>query len=113
MSIIRMSRIVTPLMLVKGGGSIVNIFGADAYEPDLRFAVASTFRSAIGAYQKLYATRYVAHGIRMNSVLPGVTMDFDPNHVRDDLRSIIPMRRPASYSEIAFDRSFDRCMIKR
>jgi len=88
-------------MLAQGGGSLVNISAADAYEPDLRFPLGSTLRAALGAFTKLYATEYAANGIRMNCVLPGITMDFDPGHIRPDIQAEVPMRRPGRYEEIA------------
>lgn len=101
LNVIRTTQAVTPTMLQQHSGAIVVISGADAYEPDLRFPVASTFRAAVGAFIKLYATRYASHGIRINAVLPGITFDHNPDAIRTDIKAEVPMQRPAHYSEIA------------
>jgi NAD(P)-dependent dehydrogenase (short-subunit alcohol dehydrogenase family) len=101
MNVIRASRLVTPIFLARGAGAIVNISAADAYEPDLRFPIGSTLRAALGAYTKLYATQYASKNIRMNCVLPGVTFDFDPARIREDIQREVPMRRPGRPAEIA------------
>src|SRR5580693_599535 len=54
LNVVRMARLVTPVMAAQGGGSIVNISAADAYEPEQRFPVGSTYRAALGAWTKLY-----------------------------------------------------------
>lgn len=101
LSVVRMARLVTPIMRQQGAGSIVNISGCDANEPDLRFPVASTFRASISAFRKLYSRQYAQFGIRMNCLMPSVVMDFDPTAIRQDIKDEIPMGRPASYREIA------------
>jgi NAD(P)-dependent dehydrogenase (short-subunit alcohol dehydrogenase family) len=101
LNVIRMARLVTPKMLEQRRGAIVNISAADAYEPDARFPVASTYRAALGAWTKLYADRYAEHGIRMNCVLPGIILPNQPGPVRPDIVASVPMRRPGEYDEIA------------
>ena len=101
MSIIRMSRLVTPVMTAQGGGALVNISGSDGLEPDLRFPVAGTIRASMSAFTKLFAQQFAEKNIRMNCVAPNVAFDHDPHNVRDDLRREIPMRRPARYREVA------------
>jgi NAD(P)-dependent dehydrogenase (short-subunit alcohol dehydrogenase family) len=101
LNVARMARLVTPILIRQGGGAIVNISAADAYEPERQFAIGSTLRAALGAYTKLYADQYADKGIRMNCVLPGITFDYDPDDVREDIRVSVPMRRPARYREIA------------
>lgn len=101
MSVIQMARLVTPIMQRQHSGAFVNISGSDAYEPDLRFPVASTIRAALGAYTKLYARQYGPSGIRMNCVLPSVVFDHDPNNIRPDIKEEVPLQRPAHYAEIA------------
>ena len=100
LSVVRMARLVTPIMLKQGKGSIVNISGCDANEPDLRFPVASTIRASMAAYRKLYSRQYAQFGIRMNCLMPSVVMDFDPNTIREDIKKEIPMGRPARYKEV-------------
>jgi len=101
LNVVRLSRLVTPIMLAQGGGAFVNISAADAYEPDLRFPIGSTYRAALGAWSKLYADRYAADGIRMNCVLPGIVLPDGSEFAREHIESHVPMRRPATYEEIA------------
>lgn len=101
LSIVRMSRLVTPGMVAQGGGAFVNITGSDGKEPDLRWPVACTMRAAMSAYTKLFAQRYAEKNVRMNCVAPNVVFDFAPANVREDLKREIPMRRPAHYREVA------------
>ncbi len=101
LSVIRMSRLVTPVMAAQGGGAFVNITGSDGLEPDLRWPVASTLRASMSAYTKLFAQKFAEQNIRMNCVAPNVVFDFDPANVREDIRREVPMRRPAHYREVA------------
>jgi NAD(P)-dependent dehydrogenase (short-subunit alcohol dehydrogenase family) len=101
LSVVRMSRLVTPVMVAQGSGAIVNITGSDGLEPDLRWPVASTMRASMSAYTKLFAQKFAEKNIRMNCVAPNVVFDFDPDNVREDLKREIPMRRPAHYREVA------------
>jgi NAD(P)-dependent dehydrogenase (short-subunit alcohol dehydrogenase family) len=101
LNVIRMARLVTPKMINQRRGAIVNISAADAYEPDARFPIGSTYRAALGAWTKLYADRYAEHGIRMNCVLPGIILPHQLGPARPDIVSSVPMRRPGEYDEIA------------
>jgi NAD(P)-dependent dehydrogenase (short-subunit alcohol dehydrogenase family) len=71
LNIARVLRRVTPVFQAQGGGAVVNIssFAADA--PEQAMPVSSTLRAALSAYTRLYADRYAAENIRINSVLPG------------------------------------------
>jgi NAD(P)-dependent dehydrogenase (short-subunit alcohol dehydrogenase family) len=101
LNVIRMARLVTPAMIEQGGGSIVNISASDAYEPDLQFPIGSTYRAGLGAWTKLYATRYASAGIRMNCVLPGIILPRSPEPAREDIAKSVPMGRSGNYEEIA------------
>jgi len=69
LNVIRMARLITPLMA--DGGSIVNISTFTAFEPSPAFPVSSSLRAALAGFTKLYADEHAAAGIRMNNVLPG------------------------------------------
>ena len=101
LNVVRMARLVTPIMVEQGGGSLINISAADAYEPELRFAVGSTYRAALGAWTKLYADRYGKDGIRMNAVLPGIVLPDGSGAAADEISSRVPLGRAATYAEIA------------
>ncbi|MDP3069626.1 MAG: SDR family oxidoreductase [Opitutaceae bacterium] len=101
LSIVRMSRLVVPIMTERGGGGFVNISGSDVYEPSSSFAAASVIRASMTAYTKLFAQQHAAQKIRMNCVAPNVVLDFEPGQVRADLKSRLPIQRPASFREVA------------
>lgn len=98
MPVIRMARLVTPIMVGQGSGAIVNISAFGALEPALAFPISSVIRSGLGAFTKLYADRYAADGIRMNSVLPGMV----ENHpITPDQLAAIPRKSPIGIEEVA------------
>lgn len=95
---VRLARRLTPLFLDQGHGSIVNISTFAAFEPSLDFPISSALRAGLGAYTKLYADRYGAHGIRMNSVLPGFIDSYPES---DAVVARIPAKRYGKVEEIA------------
>ncbi len=98
LSVVRMARLVTPVMERQGGGSIVNITTFASYEPSLVFPVSCVYRAGVGAFTKLYSDRYAAAGIRMNALLPGFidSMDHKP-----DTAEKVPMKRIGKVAEFA------------
>lgn len=103
MNVVRMARLVTPLMKDVGGGAMVNISTFAAEEPSLEYPVSSALRAALSGFTKLYADRHATDGIRMNNILPG----FVGSHpVQDETRDSIPMRRVAAVEEIAKTAAF-------
>ena len=95
---VRMARLVTPVFLRQGGGSVVNVSTFSAFEPSAAFPVSSALRAALGSFTKMYADEYAAHGIRMNNVLPGFVESYPVD--AETLRRI-PMGRPGTLGEIA------------
>ena len=75
--IIRLAKLVTPMMQAQGGGSIVNITTFSAFEPSLTFPTSSVYRVGVSSFTKLYSDRYGKDGIRMNCLLPGFTNSLD------------------------------------
>lgn len=98
LNVVRMARLVTPVFLRQGGGSVVNVSTFSAFEPGAAFPISSALRAALGGFAKLYADEYAARGIRMNNVLPGFVESYpvDAETVRR-----IPMGRPGTLGEIA------------
>lgn len=96
--VIRLARLVVPVMRRQGGGAFVNISTAWVAQPDLTFPVSCTIRAALGAFTKLFAERHAADNIRMNNVLPGF---IDSLPVTEERRQQIPMRRYGTTAEIA------------
>ena len=98
LNVVRVARLVTPLMRTQQRGAIVNISTFAAYEPDARFPVSSSLRAALGSFCKMYADQEAPHGIRMNNVLPG----FIDTHAEDGaIRARIPVGRYGRATEIA------------
>ena len=98
LNVVRMARLVAPIMVEQGGGAIVNISTFGALEPRAIFPVSSCHRLALAGFTKLFADEYGKHHVRMNNVLPG----FMENWPLDDaVRVSIPMARPGRVSEVA------------
>jgi NAD(P)-dependent dehydrogenase (short-subunit alcohol dehydrogenase family) len=97
MSVVRLARLVTPIMLEQQSGAFVNITAFGAVEPKLGFPVSSAVRSSLSAFTKLFADRYAKEGIRMNSILPGFIETWE---VDDATRATIPMNRAGTVKEI-------------
>lgn len=75
--VIRLARLVTPVMEKQGGGSIVNITTFSALEPSLIFPTSSVYRVGVSSFTKLFSDRYGPANIRMNCLLPGFTDSID------------------------------------
>ena len=103
LSVVRMARLVTPVMQKQGGGAVLNITTAWAYEPSLTFPVSSTYRAGIGAFTRLYADRYGPDGIRMNCLMPGLidSLSHDPARAGG-----VPLRRIGKADEVARTAAF-------
>lgn len=76
-SVIRMARLVTPVMETQKSGAIVNVTTYASHEPSLLFPASCTYRAAVSSFTKLYADRYGPAGIRMNCLAPGFTDSLD------------------------------------
>jgi NAD(P)-dependent dehydrogenase (short-subunit alcohol dehydrogenase family) len=70
-SVIRVARLVTPVMKKAGGGSIVNVSSFAAIEPDPDFPTSAVFRAGLSAFTKMFSNEFAGDSIRMNNVLPG------------------------------------------
>ncbi len=103
LSVVRMARLVTPVMERQGGGAIVNISTFSAFEPSLSFPVSSVLRAGLGSFTKLYADRYAARGIRMNSILPGFIDSLDH---KPETAELVPLKRLGSVREMAKTAAF-------
>lgn len=98
LSAVRPARLVAPLMVKQGGGTIINISTFAAFEPDPVFPTSGVFRAGLAAFTKLFADKYAAHNVRMNNVLPGF---IDSLPEKAEFRARIPMGRYGKSSEIA------------
>ena len=97
MNVVRMARLVTPIMAAQGSGAIVNISTYAAMEPSPLYPVSATFRAGLAAFTKLYADEYGPQGIRMNNILPGFIDTHGPN---ESIAAGIPARRYGTTDEV-------------
>ena len=97
MNVVRMARIVTPIMQKQGGGSIINISTFAAFEPSLSFPISSVMRTALASYTKLYSQEYGKDNIRMNNILPGFIESYP---VTEEIIKQIPLDRAGKVNEI-------------
>ncbi|MGA5130921.1 SDR family oxidoreductase [Streptomyces olivoreticuli] len=97
LGVVRMARLVTPHMERAGGGAFVNLSSYTAFEPLGMIPVNSSLRAALTSFTKLYADRYAAKGIRMNSIMPGY-VDSWPE--QPEFLARIPAGRYATVAEI-------------
>jgi NAD(P)-dependent dehydrogenase (short-subunit alcohol dehydrogenase family) len=100
--VIRVARLLTPGFEVRGGGSLVAISSAFAFEPHGDFPM-TTLRPALSAWIKLYARTYAAKGIRANVVEPGF---IDSLPEKAERVAAIPADRYGTPSEIGSVVSF-------
>ena len=98
LNVVKIARLVTPVMQRQGIGSIVNVSTYATFEPEAAFPTSGVFRAGLAAFTKLYADQHAAHGIRMNNVLPGF---IDSLPEKDDRRARIPMGRYGRADEVA------------
>jgi NAD(P)-dependent dehydrogenase (short-subunit alcohol dehydrogenase family) len=101
LSVVRIAKLVTEPMRQQGGGAIVNISACDSQEPELGTPFSGTLRAAMEGFTKLYAKRYRADKIRMNSVAPFFVADSMEELEGWDVPSNLMWGRPATYSELA------------
>ncbi len=99
LNVIRMTRLVTPIMQdQETGGSIVNISTFAAFEPDPDFPTSAVFRAGLADYAKLFSNLYAAENIRMNNVLPGF---IDTLPEKPERLARIPAGRYARVEEVS------------
>jgi NAD(P)-dependent dehydrogenase (short-subunit alcohol dehydrogenase family) len=98
LNVVRMARLVTPIMQSQGGGAFVNISTYAVFEPEAVFPVSGPIRAALAGFTKLYADEYAKDGIRMNTLMPGF---IDSLPETPERRERIPMGRYGTVAEIA------------
>jgi NAD(P)-dependent dehydrogenase (short-subunit alcohol dehydrogenase family) len=98
LNVVRIARLVTPVMQQQGRGAIVNVSTYATFEPEAAFPTSGVFRAALAAFTKLYADEHAAHGVRMNNVLPGFISSLPE---KEERRARIPMGRYGTPEEVA------------
>lgn len=102
LNVVRLARLITPIMVRQQSGAWVNITAADRLEPSA-FSPYSILRVPLLSFSKLYAREYGRHGIRMNVLAPGNTWD-DVAQAGDYAaydKAQYPLGRVARYEELA------------
>jgi len=95
---VRPIRLVTPIMEAQGGGAIVNISTAWAFEPAAQFPTSAVFRAGLASFTKIFADTYAAKQIRINNVLPGW---IDSLPMTNERSNSVPMKRYGKAAEVA------------
>lgn len=98
LNVVKIARLVTPVMQRQRHGSIVNVSTYALFEPEAAFPTSGVFRAGLAAFTKLWADQHAAEGLRMNNVLPGF---IDSLPEKDDRRARIPMGRYGTADEVA------------
>ena len=98
LNVVRIARLVTPLMQRQKSGSIVNVSTYALFEPEAAFPTSGVVRAGLAAFTKLYADQYAAEGLRINNVMPGF---IDSLPEKGDRRERIPMGRYGTSEEVA------------
>ncbi len=98
LNVVRIARLVTPIMAAGSGGSIVNVSTYAAFEPEAAFPTSGVFRSGLAAFTKLLSDEYASANVRINNVLPGF---IDSLPESEERRSRIPMGRYGRVEEVA------------
>ena len=98
LSAVRPIRLVAPIMAAQGGGAIVNISTAWAFQPSDMFPTSAVFRAGLASFTKIVADSYAAKNVRVNNVLPGW---IDSLPATDERRDSVPMGRYGTAAEIA------------
>ncbi len=96
LSVVKLARLITPVMIEQGGGAFVNISSMNAVEPRAPYPM-SMLRAALHSFSKLYGDRYARHNIRMNNLMPGFCENVN---LSDAALKSIPAQRPARFEEI-------------
>jgi len=98
LNVVRITRLVAPIMRQQRSGSIVNISTYATFEPEALFPTSGVFRAGLAAFTKVFSDEYAVDNVRMNNVLPGF---IDSLPEKDDRRVRIPMGRYGSADEVA------------
>ena len=97
LNVVRITRLVTPVMQRQRSGAIVNVSTYAVFEPEAAFPTSGVFRAGLAAFTKLWADQYAAEGLRMNNVLPGFISSLPEKAER---RARIPMGRYGTPEEV-------------
>jgi 3-oxoacyl-[acyl-carrier protein] reductase len=72
-SAVRLSTLVAPAMVERGGGRIVSVASINARQPDVFFPVYSAAKAALVNFTGVLSQMYSAAGVLSTCVVPGIT----------------------------------------
>ena len=98
LNVVRPTRLVVPLMEAQGGGTIINISTAWAFEPAAMFPTSAVARAGLASFTKMFSDDYAPKNIRMNNVSPG-WIDSLPG--TEERRQMVPLGRYGTSDEVA------------
>lgn len=116
MNVVRLSRLVIPVMSEKGWGRIIHVTSLVAKQPADDLTISSTLRTGLSALTRTMANQVGPGGVTVNAVLPGNTLTDRAYHLADlrakdqgitqeqaleQAAARIPLRRFAEPREIA------------
>lgn len=99
--VIRLAKLLAPVMEAQGGGSIVTITTFSAFEPSLTFPTSSVYRVGVSSFSKLFSDRYGPANIRMNCLLPGFTDSLNIPQKYADMSSLGRLARAEEQAKAA------------
>ncbi len=98
LNVIRVARIVAPIMAKQGGGTFINVSTFAVFEPDPLFPTSGVFRAGLASFTKLFSDKFAKDNVRMNNILPGF---IDSLPETEDRRARIPMGRYGKAGEVS------------
>ncbi len=116
MNVVRLCRLVVPVMKEKGWGRIIHVTSMVAKQPMDDLTISSTLRTGLSALTRTLSNQFSPDGILVNAVLPGNTLTDRAYHLADirakaqgitseqaleQTAARIPLRRLAESREIA------------
>ncbi len=98
LNVVRVLRIVTPIMKKQKSGSIINISTYAVFEPEKNFPTSGVIRASLSSFTKIYSDEYAKYNIRINNILPGFIDSLKPK--KEFIRRI-PLKRKGKMAEIS------------
>ena len=98
LNVVRVLRIVTPVMKKQRNGSVINISTYATFEPEKDFPTSGVVRASLSSFTKIYSDEYAKFNIRINNILPGFINSLNPN--RKFIKRI-PLKRIGKVEEVS------------
>lgn len=103
----QLSKMVHPIMKLRGGGSIINISSIAGETPDPGLGIYSVSKSSINMLTKVFAKEWGQDGIRVNAVAPGLIKTKFSKALWNDEKTLhhftkrLPIARMGTVEEVA------------